>query len=148
MNRKINAKEYLRDFRLKNIYLEQLRMEIERLNTDICGGAINYGDRVQSSNSNYENQLARLVDLKNTLEEQKLKYLDRYEFVNSVLTNIGAVELECILRYRYVEGMRWEDIATKLNYSRSWLLQNKHPKALRAFEKSFEEIERTNKKIL
>lgn len=148
MSQKINAKEYLRDFRLKNIYLEQLRVEIERLYTDICGRAVNYGDRVQTSNSNYDNQLARLMDLKNTLEEQKLKYLDRYELVNSALTNIGAVELECILRYRYIEGMRWEEIATKLNYSMSWLLHNKHPKALRAFEKSFEETKRKHKKTL
>ncbi len=62
------------------------------------------------------NAAARLADLQTVLNERIDALIDLRLAIEAALFALPADE-RLLMRYRYIDGMRWEQIAVELNYS-------------------------------
>lgn len=139
----MNAKDYLRNFRHRAIKIELLTEEIDRLNTLAEGTSIGYSEKIKTSQTDTSEVLTKLVDKKDELLREKLEYMEEYEYVDKLTREIGSVELECVIRLRYFNGYKWEDIANRMKYSIRWI-HHLHGKALSKIQNN---IDRKNESV-
>jgi hypothetical protein len=129
-----DVKQYLKEIKYKQQYLQRLRQRRKAIHLDVSFGAIDYSaDRVQSTP-------------KNKLEEAMLKLSDRLERIDN---DIAAVTIEIddrisnieklpneadrnILFKRYVENKTFEQISVEMGYTYNYTC-NLHGEALSNF---------------
>ena len=118
----MTAKQYLRKmwYFHRTILVKQRQIEELRLLAESTG-AIRYDkDRLITSlpqAAGYEDKVAVLVDMEHKLLED---IVELTKMINVGLDMINSLEDpvdQLILVMRYINHMRWEDIATELNYS-------------------------------
>lgn len=131
----MNAKKYLMRVYEINKNINSLEEELLVLDTIAKGGAINYKERVQSSEGiNTENVICKIADTKSIINDL---IRDKLEFITEITLKINELEdntLEVILRDRYLRCKCWEQIAVDLNYSIRHVYKL-HGKALESFER-------------
>ena len=92
----------------------------------------------RSTAATYEKCIAYADELESRICAEIDRLADMKAEVMSKILQIGRVDCQLILQMRYINFRTWEDIATELNYSQSWLFK-KHALALRLFEKTLKE---------
>ncbi len=75
-----------------------------------------------SSSPVYESIQEKIAELKDLWMNKRLEALEEYIKIESYITNIPDTEIRQIMRYRYLDLMKWDDIDFKLhngiNYSK------------------------------
>ena len=114
------TKEELRDVMFLDSRIESKLRQLENLkNTKDCLGSIDYSkDRVQTSNttSSIENAVIRIVDLENEINSDIDDFVDMKQKAREEISKVSTPG-SIILEMRYLECMKWEEIAYRLNYS-------------------------------
>ena len=156
----MTAKEYLKQIekwqmRIDSIRaktsgrLEKLQQELEALYTQAQGlKAITYDkDRVQVSPGNTLEDLMVLINeasaeyskaitTERLAAEKKIKkLLDKIDKATSQIDSMENIQHSQILRLRYVDGKRWEEIACDMGYTFRHVIRI-HGEALQAFQKN------------
>ena len=87
-------------------------------------------DKVKSNSENrLESSVSKIVDIEREIGAS-IGQLERTRLqVESVINSVPNVNQRNVLRLRYISGMKWEQIAVKLNYDYRWVLRL-HGKAL------------------
>ncbi|CDC03672.1 putative uncharacterized protein [[Clostridium] leptum CAG:27] len=87
-------------------------------------------DKVKSNSENrLESFVSKIVDIEREIGAS-IDQLERTRLqVESVINSVPNVNQRNVLRLRYISGMKWEQIAVKLNYDYRWVLRL-HGKAL------------------
>lgn len=87
-------------------------------------------DKVKSNSENrLESSVSKIVDIEREIGTS-VDQLERIRLqVESVINSVPNVNQRNVLRLRYISGMKWEQIAVKLNYDYRWVLRL-HGKAL------------------
>ena len=87
-------------------------------------------DKVKSNSENrLESSVSKIVDIEREIGTS-IDQLERIRLqVESVINSVPNVNQRNVLRLRYISGMKWEQIAAKLNYDYRWVLRL-HGKAL------------------
>ena len=87
-------------------------------------------DKVKSNSENrLESSVSKIVDIEREIGAS-IDQLERTRLqVESVINSVPNVNQRNVLRLRYISGMKWEQIAVKLNYDYRWVLRL-HGKAL------------------
>ena len=87
-------------------------------------------DKVKSNSENrLESSVSKIVDIEREIGTS-IDQLERTRLqVESVINSVPNVNQRNVLRLRYISGMKWEQIAVKLNYDYRWVLRL-HGKAL------------------
>lgn len=87
-------------------------------------------DRVKSNSDNrLEFTVSKIVDMEKEIGAS-IDQLERVRLqVESVIDSVPNANQRNVLRLRYISGMKWEQIAVKLNYDYRWVLRL-HGKAL------------------
>ena len=87
-------------------------------------------DKVKSNSENrLESSVSKIVDIEREIGAS-IDQLERTRLqVESVINSVPNVNQRNVLRLRYISGMKWEQIAVKLNYDYRWVLML-HGKAL------------------
>ena len=87
-------------------------------------------DKVKSNSENrLESSVSKIVDIEREIGAS-IDQLERTRLqVESVINSVPNVNQRNVLRLRYISGMKWEQIAVKLNYDYRWELRL-HGKAL------------------
>ena len=87
-------------------------------------------DKVKSNSENrLESSVSKIVDIEREIGTS-IDQLERIRLqVESVINSVPNVNQRNVLRLRYISGMKWEQIAVKLNYDYRWVLRL-HGKAL------------------
>lgn len=87
-------------------------------------------DKVKSNSENrLESSVPKIVDIEREIGAS-IDQLERTRLqVESVINSVPNVNQRNVLRLRYISGMKWEQIAVKLNYDYRWVLRL-HGKAL------------------
>ncbi len=132
----IDVKEYLREIKYKQQYLQRLRERRKALHLDVSFGGIDYSaDRVQSTP-------------KNKLEEAAVRLSDRMEQLDEEIANV-SIEIDNriskievlsdeiyrnILFKRYAEDKTFEQISVELGYAYNYTC-NIHGDALKELSK-------------
>lgn len=133
-----NPKEYLRQLRRLELYIEQRQEELNRLRELIGCHAIDYGDRVQTSPSadSIPNEVIRRAELEADISRKIERFLQlKHKIINEIQSLDNAVYVN-ILHKRYVEYKSLEEIAVEMNYSYIHI-KRLHGYALLEFKKRF-----------
>lgn len=87
-------------------------------------------NKVKSNSENrLESSVSKIVDIEREIGTS-IDQLERIRLqVESVINSVPNVNQRNVLRLRYISGMKWEQIAVKLNYDYRWVLRL-HGKAL------------------
>ena len=80
------------------------------------------GDRVG-------NAVTRIITAEERIQEQIDQKKALKAEIHKIIDNVPNNDEKLLLRLRYINGMTWEQIAEKMNYSRQWVLK-KHKQAL------------------
>lgn len=136
----MNNIEFLKKgYRLK-LEIESKKEVLEELKTNLDGlQAVRLSERFQGgplpSDESMVNRINKVLE-----EEKSLEKL--YNFMADLLKEIDKVDdvvERALLRYRYILGLTWENIAEKLGYSISQVYRI-HNRACRNFNKINESI--------
>lgn len=117
---------------------EDLRMQAERLEEDIKSLKVTAITGMPRGNQ-IRDKIGELVAKVESLREE---YLTKYDEalrelykIEDVINTLDNLTERTLIRKRYIQGMRWEDICTDMGYS--WRhIHNIHSKILRKIVKS------------
>ena len=128
-------KEYLRQYLKAKHTQEMLEQEIDELRIDrmMPGSPAQDGMPHGSGGGDLSGYAARLDELDRKLRAQMYKKIQlRAEITEKIDTMPDETE-SLLLRLRYIHGLKWEEVAVKMDYS--WRAVHKiHSKALEHFK--------------
>lgn len=95
--------------------------KIEALRLGCIPGAVTYDkDKVQTSPRNYQEEaLADAADLEKEIFEHEAEIDDVKLTCYGYIKRIPEIEQQNVLIYYYIDECYWEDVASKMNYSRA-----------------------------
>lgn len=129
----MTAKDYLNQYWLAKIKIEQREKELAELKATLGYSGIELSDRVQTSpKDSLSEAIARAVDLEAEIKEEiKANLRLKHDIISQIhqLTNPLFVE---ILYRRYIEGKNLWVISQEMNYDYGHI-RNAHGWALQAF---------------
>lgn len=132
----MTTKQWLNRYRKATLRIRMYRLQIEELETIAEGGAINIKATPSGKNKNFDpvqESAVKIADLITKIEQEEVK---ARKIVADIITAINKVEDDrqhAILTMRYVECMKWEQIADELDYTEMRIHQI-HGEALKAIE--------------
>lgn len=110
-------KRYLSQFIEQRRYIETLETELETLRDGLVPKAISYeGDRVQSSHAMdlTGEIISKIVMMEDVIRLERKEALDLKVEIRRTIHKVEDLKLRSVLTYRYLIGMRWEEIADKM----------------------------------
>lgn len=115
-----DKKEYLKQYRRACRKLEALQEQaqsLKELESSAKAQHISDMPRGSSGRSDLADIIIKLEELQSKIDDKIKESLElRLEIENAILTVEGAEEV-MVLRMRYIEFMRWEDIAEHMKYA-------------------------------
>lgn len=127
-------KEFLRKYRRAVRREQEILDEIQRLRADkmfpsVCNDGMPRG----SSQTDLSDYIAEIDAAIEDLKEERLEKIKIYREIEMRIRCMKDEDEQEVLRMRYIKGMKWEDIAEKMNYSYSGTLKL-HGRALTDIE--------------
>lgn len=116
------AKQYLQQIYRCNELIQENLEEMENLrvmSTSIASPDLTK-QKVSSTKSfeaPFVNAVNRLVDLERLTDAKMAELLDLRMEIRETISLVEDAKQILVLRYRYIEFMKWEDIAEKMDYS-------------------------------
>ena len=127
-------KEYLKSYRRAIKREQDILDEIQRLRLDkMFPSVVNDGMPHGSSCSDLSDYAAILDEQIEFLKEERLEKVRCYQKIERQIRQMENEDEQEVLRLRYILGMKWEELAVKMNYSYRRTLDI-HGKALLSFK--------------
>ncbi len=127
-------KEYLKRYRIARRREQQILEEIQKLRMDkMFPSVINDGMPHSSNYSDLSDYVAILDEQIELLKEERLEKARCYQKIERQIRQMKNEDEQEVLRLRYIIGMKWEEIAVKMNYSWKWV-HKIHGRALMNFK--------------
>lgn len=127
-------KEYLKSYRRAIKREQDILDEIQRLRLDkMFPSVVNDGMPHGSSHSDLSDYAAILDEQIDLLKEERLERARCYQKIERQIRQMENEDEQEVLRLRYILGMKWEEVAVKMNYSYRRTLDI-HGKALLSFK--------------
>lgn len=131
-NENNRKKEYLRGYRVNRRRISRIDDEVRELRelaestkaTDYSGMPHGSGNQKDLSD-----ELARIDSLEKKLEMEKSECIESYISIENQIKTVKNEDENDVLFYRYVKGLRWWEIAEKMEYTERWI-HKLHGKAL------------------
>ena len=127
-------KEYLKSYRRAIKREQDILDEIQRLRLDkMFPSVINDGMPHGSSHSDLSDYAAILDEQIELLKEDRLEKVRCYQKIERQIRQMENEDEQEVLRLRYILGMKWEEVAVKMDYS--WKQTHRiHSSALQNFK--------------
>lgn len=127
-------KEYLKSYRRAIKREQDILDEIQRLRLDkMFPSVVNDGMPHGSNHSDLSDYAAILDEQIELLKEERLERVRCYQKIERQIRQMENEDEQEVLRLRYILGMKWEEVAVKMNYSYRRTLDI-HGKALLSFK--------------
>ena len=133
----MRAKTYLYEIRKLDLKIENKQMQIQSLYDLLLSVGVSMEEeKVQSSHSQdpLGNAVVRIVDLKEEINADIDRYVDRKLEAIRLINKLENDESINILFRRYIKYEEWQTIADELHFSRQ-AIDKKHKRALVEFQK-------------
>lgn len=98
-----------------------IRERIEELEATIIGTSKITGIAISHSSTNsnpLEIRVENLISLKSKLEFQLNKLIEEETTIQDFIDDIEDIKIQTIVRLRFIELKKWEEVAEVMNYSR------------------------------
>lgn len=127
-------KEYLKSYRRAVKREQDILEEIQRLRLDkMFPSVVNDGMPHGSSHSDLSDYIAIMDEQIELLKEERLEKVRCYQGIESQIRQMENEDEQEVLRLRYIKGLKWEEVALKMNYS--WKQVHRiHSSALKSFK--------------
>jgi hypothetical protein len=128
-----SAKAYLSRAVNMGVAIEALTdyiKELDEANTSLSSPDYSLGTRITSHITDGKSASAVILTLKEKLIGQYRELAEIYEQVESVIDMVGDSFLRTLLKYRYLDGMIWDEIGSLTGYSVRQIYR-KHTEALK-----------------
>lgn len=127
-------KEYLKSYRRAIKREQDILDEIQRLRLDkMFPSVVNDGMPHGSSHSDLSDYVAILDEQIELLKEERLEKVRCYQKIERQIRQMENEDEQEVLRLRYILGMKWEEVAVKMDYS--WKQTHRiHSSALQNFK--------------
>lgn len=124
-------KRYLMSYRWAKKQEERILEEIQALRMDkMFPSTANDGMPKWSEQRDLSDYAAKLDELIQELKEERLEKIKRLQSIERVIKEIDNEDAQTILRLRYIDGLRWEEVCVAINYE--WAQMHRiHARALR-----------------
>lgn len=124
-------KRYLMSYRWAKKQEERILEEIRALRMDkMFPSTVNDGMPKGSEQRDLSDYAAKLDELIQELKEERLEKIKRLQSIERVIKEIDNEDAQTILRLRYIDGLRWEEVCVAINYE--WAQMHRiHARALR-----------------
>lgn len=127
-------KEYLKSYRRAIKREQDILDEIQRLRLDkMFPSVLNDGMPHGSNHSDLSDYAAILDEQIEFLKEERLERVRCYQKIERQIRQMENEDEQEVLRLRYIKGLKWEEVALKMNYS--WKQVHRiHSSALKSFK--------------
>lgn len=133
----MTAKEYLSQLINLERLIEAKRLECERLDTMSKKVSSTLSEcKVKASHDNDKNAviIIHMIDLKKDISEQMKAYAELQAKISKEIDAVEDIRYRSLLIMRYINGLKFGDIADKMNYGTRWVLIL-HREALKEFDR-------------
>lgn len=111
-------KEYLKSYRRAIKREQDILDELQRLRLDkMFPSVVNDGMPHGSSHSDLSDYAAILDEQIELLKEERLEKARCYQKIERQIRQMENEDEQEVLRLRYILGMKWEEVAVKMDYS-------------------------------
>lgn len=111
-------KEYLKSYRRAVKREQDILEEIQRLRLDkMFPSVVNDGMPHGSSQSDLSDYIAILDEQIEFLKKERLEKAKCYKQIEDRIRQMKNEDEQSVLRLRYIQGLKWEDVAEKMRYS-------------------------------
>lgn len=111
-------KEYLWGYQRAKRQLERLEEELTELRLDkMCPSVIQDGMPHASGGRDLSGYAARVDALERKILKARYKRIQRFKEIRDRIERLEDENEKDVLVYRYIRGMKWEDIAVRTGYS-------------------------------
>lgn len=111
-------KEYLWEYQRAKRQLERLEEELAELRLDkMCPSVIQDGMPHASGGGDLSGYAARVDALERKILKARYKRIQRFKEIRDRIERLEDENEKDVLVYRYIKGMKWEDIAVMTGYS-------------------------------
>lgn len=129
----MTAKEYLMQVYRLDQMIESNNREVMQLK-EACVSVSSPvgGDKVKTSSKTdalYVRCIEKAIELEQEINEETERMMELKKQVRETISTCGNVDEELVLKYRYIHGMPWEEIADKMIESVS-AAKGQHARAL------------------
>lgn len=129
-------KEYLWGYQRAKRRMERLEEELAELRLDkMCPSVIQDGMPHASGGGDLSGYAARVDALERKILKARYKRIQKFKEIRDRIEHLEDENEKDVLVYRYIRGMKWEDIAVKMNIGYRHVLRM-HGKALENFKMS------------
>lgn len=127
-------KEYLQLYQRAVKREKDILDEIQRLRADkMFPSVVNDGMPRGSCQSDLSEYMAILDEQIELLKAERLKKMRCYQKIERQIRQMENEDEQEVLRLRYIKGLKWEEVALKINYS--WKQVHRiHSSALKSFK--------------
>lgn len=133
----MTVKEYLLNIKKLKRAIRLKQEEIEELRTLATSITVKTGEEpVQTSGTSDKvgNIVAKIVDLQRDMEDSMIEYLKQRAECVKLLEQMQEVDEREVLYRRYVQDMKWEEVAQAMGYSNTHVRGTLHDTAIINFE--------------
>lgn len=129
-------KEYLLGFQKISRQLARMENELAEIRLNkYCPSCISYGMPRASGCSDLSSYMAKVDELEKKILKKRYNRLQKQQEIRNRIERMEDENEKDVLTYRYLRGMKWEDIAVKMNIGYRHILRI-HGKALEDFKMS------------
>lgn len=121
---------YLNQYRIMHIEIDQITKELQRWQDLATRISPSYSDMPHGGGSDkVQTAAVEVAELTDKLNQKLHQAIMVQENIKKLLESLDDIKLRQLMFYRYINGMRWEEIAVLMNYDYRYVLKL-HRKAL------------------
>lgn len=122
--------KYLNQYRIMHIEIDQITKELQRWQDLATRISPSYSDMPHGGGSDkVQTAAVEVAELTDKLNQKLHQAIMVQESIKKLLESLDDIKLRQLMSYRYINGMRWEEIAVRMDFNYRWVLRL-HRKAL------------------
>lgn len=121
---------YLNQYRIMHIEIDQITKELQRWQDLATRISPSYSDMPHGGGSDkVQTAAVEVAELTDKLNQKLHQAIMVQENIKKLLESLDDIKLRQLMSYRYINGIRWEEIAVRMDFNYRWVLRL-HRKAL------------------